>query len=313
MIFPSVAKSKMEIDALIVFAKVVEAGSFSAAGRRMGMPVSTVSRRLAELEDRLGTRLLERSTRQIRLTEVGAEILEHARRGLEIEETVSAIASNRSAAARGTLRISVPPSLSENLFVPLVIEFQNAHPEVDVRMFVADRHVDLISEGFDLAFRTGPLKDSGMTARPVLRYRHLLLASRAFMATIGPPEKPVDLLHHPLCAFSVWPNEATWSFEKASKRQAISFKPHLALNDYSGLAIALAAGAGIGEMPSIVPSTRRTQSELVEIMPGWQFPVEELFMLHASSRHPTLTLSLFRDHVVHRLSGLLEVDTEHHS
>lgn len=292
-----------DLDALIVFAKVVDAGSFSAAGRRMGMPVSTVSRRIAELEDRLGARLLQRSTRQIRLTEVGAEILEQARRGIEIEEAIAAIASNRSAAATGTIRISAPPSLSESLIVPVVMGFKNLHPGVDVRIYVTDRHVDLIAEGFDLAFRTGPLKDSGLIARPLLKYRHLLLASPDYLSARKPPATPLDLLEHRLCAFSFWAQEVTWIFEQDEKQQAIAFRPHFSLNDYSGLGSALVAGSGIGEMPSIVGRDWRARSGLVEVMPEWQFPAEELYMLQAGNRHVALPLRLFKDHVLDRLSG----------
>jgi DNA-binding transcriptional LysR family regulator len=287
----------IDLDALVVFAKVVEAGSFSSAGRRMGMPVSTVSRRVAELEDRLGARLLQRSTRQIRLTELGAEILEQARRGVEIEEAVAAIASNRSAAANGTIRISAPPSLSESLIVPLVMGFKNLHPAVDIRIYVTDRHVDLIAEGFDLAFRTGPLKDSTLVGRSILKYRHLLLASPEYLRDKKHPTTPQELLEHRLCAFSFWAQDVNWTLEKAAERQTIAFKPHFSLNDYSGLAGALVEGAGIGEMPSIVAPDWRAQSGLVEVLPEWQFPIEELFMLHAGNRHVTFAVRLLKEYV----------------
>ena len=295
----------IDVEALIVFAKVVEAGSFSEASRRMGVPLSTVSRRVADLENTLGARLLERSTRRIRLTEIGAEILEHARRGIELEESVAAIASNRAAVARGTIRITVPPSLSESLIVPLVVQFQNEHPGVDVKVLATDRHADLIGEGIDLAFRTGPLKDSGLVARPILRFRHLLLANPAYLRGKKLPKEPVDLLAFRLCAFSGWPEEATWRFEKGRESRSISFKPHLVLNDYSGLGAALVAAAGIGEMPSIVSPSGRAQSGLIEVMPRWQFPTEELFMLHASNRHATLPLRLFKDYALARASQLV--------
>jgi DNA-binding transcriptional LysR family regulator len=295
----------IDVEALIIFAKVVEAGSFSEAGRRMGMPLSTMSRRVAELENALGVRLLERSTRRIRLTEIGAEILEHARRGIEVEEAVAAIASNRGAVARGTIRITVPPSLSESLIVPLVVAFQSEHPGVDVKVLATDRHVDLIGEGVDLAFRTGPLKDSGLVARPLLRFRHLLLASPAYLKGKKPPREPSDLLAFKLCAFTGWPDEAAWHFEKGEETRIVSFKPHLALNDYSGLGAALVAGAGIGEMPSIVSPCWRAQSGLIEVMPKWSFPIEELFMLHAGNRHATLPLRLFKDYAVTRASELV--------
>jgi len=113
-------KSLTDLNALIVFARVAEAGSLSGAARRTGMPVSTVSRKIVELEDQLGVRLIERSTRQLRLTDVGQEVLEQAQRGLEIGEAVDSIVSNRISEVRGTLRLSAPPSLSDSLLAPLI-------------------------------------------------------------------------------------------------------------------------------------------------------------------------------------------------
>ena len=123
-----------DLNALIVFAKVVEAKSFSEAARRLGMPVSTVSRRIAELEDQLGIRLLDRSTRSLRLTELGSEILEQAMRSVEVNEAVESIISNKLSNVSGTLRLSAPPSISDTLLTPLVTAFQASYPNVRVQI-----------------------------------------------------------------------------------------------------------------------------------------------------------------------------------
>jgi DNA-binding transcriptional LysR family regulator len=149
-----------DLNALAVFAKVVEAGSFSEAARRLKMPVSTVSRRVTELEDQLVVRLIERSTRNLRLTELGAEVLEHAIRSAELSEAVESIVSNRLADVSGTLRLSSMPSVSDTLTTPLVTAFQASYPNVRVQILVTERMVDLIADGIDLAFRLGPLRDS---------------------------------------------------------------------------------------------------------------------------------------------------------
>jgi DNA-binding transcriptional LysR family regulator len=148
-----------DLNALAVFAKVVEAASFSEAARRLNIPVSTVSRRVAELEDQLGVRLLERSTHKLRLTELGAEVLEHAISSAEISDAVEGIVSNRLTHVSGTLRLSAMPNVSDTLLTPLVVAFQARYPEVRVQVLVTERLVDLIAEGIDLAFRLGPLQD----------------------------------------------------------------------------------------------------------------------------------------------------------
>jgi DNA-binding transcriptional LysR family regulator len=183
---------------------VVDATSFSEAARRLGMPISTVSRKVAELEDQLGVRLLERSTRQLRLTDVGAEILEHAQKSVEVNEAVESVVSNQLAEVKGTLRLSAPPSIADSVLAPLVTAFQASHPSVYGHILVTDRYVDHIAEGIDLAFRVGPLEDSTLVARKVLRYRHQLVASPEYIESIKPPRKPKDLLGHRLLAFSFW-------------------------------------------------------------------------------------------------------------
>jgi DNA-binding transcriptional LysR family regulator len=154
-----------DLNALAIFAKVVEAKGFSEAARRLKIPISTVSRRVAELEDQLSVRLLERSTRNLRLTDVGAEILEHAQRSAELSEAVDSLVSNQLSTVGGVLRLSAPPSISDTLLAPLLGAFQVSHPNVRVQVVVTDRFVDLIAEGIDLVFRFGALRDSSLVAR----------------------------------------------------------------------------------------------------------------------------------------------------
>ena len=151
---------------------MVEAGSFSEAARRLAMPVSTVSRRVAELEDQLGVRLMERSTRSLRLTDVGSEVLEQAQRGVEVSDAVKSIVSNQLSDIYGLLRVSAPPSISESLLVPIITPFQAAYPNVRVQVLVTDRHVDPLTEGVDVVFRIGDQKDSALISRQILRYQH---------------------------------------------------------------------------------------------------------------------------------------------
>jgi DNA-binding transcriptional LysR family regulator len=173
-----------------VFADVIEANSFSGAARILKMPTSTVSRRIAELENQLGVRLIERSTRRLRLTDAGSEVLEHARRTAELSDAVNNVASNLLSHVSGTLRLASPPSISDTLLAPIVGAFQESYPDVRVQIFITDRIVDHVSEGVDLTFRVGDLKDSSLVARRILKYRHQLVASPEYMKNHESPGKP---------------------------------------------------------------------------------------------------------------------------
>ncbi len=287
-----------DLDALVVFAKVVEANSFSKAARRLNMPVSTVSRKLAELEDRLGVRLLERSTRNLRLTDLGAEILEHAMRSAELSEAVDNLVSNQLSNVCGTLRLSAPPSISDTLVGPLASAFQASYPNVRIQVLVTDRMVDHIAEGVDLAFRLGVMKDSTLVARKVLTYRHRLVASPAYLRSRTPPRRPQDLLDHRLIAFSHRKPQSTWTFRHVvgnREGETLAFQPYLSMNDFAGLVPALLAGGGIGDLPPIVQPGLVRDGRLVEVMPDWRFPAFDLSIVHLGNRHISRPVRVFKE------------------
>jgi DNA-binding transcriptional LysR family regulator len=286
-----------DLNSLMIFAKVVEANSFSEAARRLKMPTSTVSRRVADLEDQLGVRLLERSTRSLRLTDVGSEVLEHAQHSAELSEAVDNIASNHLSNVSGILRLSAPPSISDSLLAPLVGAFQASYPNVRVQIFVTERIVDHIAEGVDLVFRVGELKDSSLIARRILTYRHQLVASPAYLEKCKLPQKPQDLLGHRLLAFSFWKPENSWSFVNANgkEKQTLTFQPYLSMNDYAGLATALLAGAGIGDLPPLVQPELLRDGRLVEVMPKWRFRIFNLSLVHLGNRYIPRPVRVFKE------------------
>jgi DNA-binding transcriptional LysR family regulator len=286
-----------DLNSLVLFAKVVEANSFSEAARRLNMPVSTLSRRIAELEGQLGVRLLERSTRRLRLTEVGSELLEHAQRSAELGETVGDIVSNRRSNVSGVLKLSAPPSISDSFLVPLVNAFQASHPNVRVHVFVTDRYVDHIVEGVDLVFRFGALGDSTLIARRMLTYRHQLVASPSYLDRHKPPKTPRDLLSHRLLAFSHWKPKNSWSFIHVSgkDKETLTFQPYLSMNDYSGLAQAVLAGAGIGDLPPLVRPDLLRDGKLVEIMPKWHLRSFNLSLVRLGNKYLGRPVHLFNE------------------
>jgi DNA-binding transcriptional LysR family regulator len=286
-----------DLNSLLIFAKVVEANSFSEAARRLNLPVSTVSRRVAELEDELGVRLLERSTRSLRLTELGLEIYEHAQRSLEISDAVHDIVSNQQTEVTGVLRISTPPSISDSMIAPLIGAFQASYPAVRVQIFVTERYVDLISEGVDVAFRLGDLKDSNLVARKVLTYRHQLVASPTYLKEAKTPESPEDLHAHKLLAFGN--HHATNSWElfhiNGVDKHTVTFQPYLSINEFFGLSSLLISGGGIGVLPPIVQPELIREGRLVEVMPDWRFRTLNLSMVYLGNRHMSRPLRVFKE------------------
>jgi DNA-binding transcriptional LysR family regulator len=286
-----------DLNSLVVFARVIEANSFSGAARILKMPTSTVSRRIAELEDQLGVRLIERSTRRLRLTDAGSEVLEHARRMVELSNAVDNAASDLLTHVSGTLRLASPPSISDTLLAPIVGAFQELYPEVRVQIFITDRIVDHVSEGVDLTFRVGDLEDSSLVARRILKYRHQLVASPAYMKKHRAPKNPKDLLDHRLLAFSFWQPKCRWHFVHVNgkDKETLTFQPFLSMNDYAGLAASLLAGVGIGDLPPIAERGLLRQGKLVEVMPKWQFRNFDLSLVHAGNHNLPRVVRAFKD------------------
>jgi len=287
------------LNSLIIFAEVAEANSFSEAARRLKMPTSTVSRRVADLETQLGVRLIDRSTRRLRLTDVGLELLEHARRTAELSEAIDSIASNHLSKISGTLRLSAPPSISDSLIVPLVGAFQASYPDVRIQIFVSERFVDHIADGIDLAFRVGgALEDSSLVARKILTYRHQLVASPAYLKKSKPPQTPQDLLGHRLFSFLRRGKPGnTWRFSHVNgkDKETINFQPFVSMNDYSGLASALLAGAGIGDLPPIVQPQFLRDGRLVEVMSNWRLRTVNLWLVLLGNRFTPRSVRVFKE------------------
>lgn len=297
--------SVIDRNAMALFVKVVENHSFSKTAQRENVPVSTVSRKISELEKTLGVRLLERSTRQLRMTEMGQAYYEHCRRGVDEFEAANLLINDRQREVSGTLRLSVPPNLSGVLVVPLVTGFQALYPNVVIRVLVTDRYVHLIEDGIDLALRVGELDDSNLVARRLLRYRHLLVASPDYLEKTGHPQHPQELHDHPLIAFSLWFEETAWSLSNGKKREKVLVKPRLSINDFNGVQQAILDGLGIGEIPSILCGELLEAGRLVEVIPDWHFEPVSLSAVYSTRVNLARVVRLFKDFCVEHIDELV--------
>jgi DNA-binding transcriptional LysR family regulator len=286
-----------DLNALLIFAKVVEAQSFSEAARRLQLPLGSVSRRIADLETELGVRLLERSTRMLRLTDIGRDVLEQAKRCVDLSEAIHHVTDTQEGSVAGLLRLSAPPNLSDSLIAPVVRAFQSAYPKVSIQTLITERFVDHIVDGVDLAFRMGTLKDSSLIARRLLTYRHQLVASPEYLERVEAPQSPQDLLSHRIMSFSYWKGQTSWTFfnARSQEQKVLAFTPYFALNDFAGLAPRLLAGEGIGDLPPVVQPELLRSGRLVEVMPDWRFAPLDLSLVHLSNRLMLRPLRLFKE------------------
>jgi len=284
-----------DLNAMALFVSVVEHKSFSEASKRLAVPISTVSRKVSELEKYLGVRLLQRSTRSLRLTELGSEYYQYCRRGLEEFEAGALIINDRQSEVSGTLRISIPPNLSEVLVTPIVCAFQNSYPKTSVKVLVTERNVDLIEDGVDIALRVGELKDSSMIARRLFMYRHLLVASPDYLEQFGIPSHPDELSTHRLISFIGWQDQVSWEFVNNQQKHRVAVECCLSINEMTGVQFAAESGQGIAEIPALICGSALQQGTLVEVMPKWKFAATQLSVVYPSRRNTSRLVKLFMD------------------
>jgi DNA-binding transcriptional LysR family regulator len=287
----------LNLDELLVFVRVVQAGSFTAAAGVLDMPKSSVSRRVAELEERIGARLLQRTTRKLHLTEVGSAYFERAARVVADAEEAEQAVSSMQAEPRGKLRVTAP--LSFGMIGPTLSEYLSRYPEVQVEMSCTDRRVDLIEEGYDLAIRVGALGDSTYIARSLGTLRHFLVASPAYLKKRGVPKTPHDLAKHDHILFTS--GARGWTLRRGSEVVPVLVRSRLAVNDFDIVLAGALAGMGVASMPELVCSAAIRDRRLCEVLPEWSAARSPVHAIYPSGRHLSPKVKSFVDLVAERL------------
>lgn len=294
-----------DLNDLYLFAMVVEHGSFTAAGRAAGMTTSRVSRRIAGLEERLGVRLLHRTTRRLALTPIGERYYEHCRAMVaEADAAAEAIEQIRSS-PRGRLRITCPVTLGQTAIGPIVAAFMQRYPEVQVSVSATDRLVDLIDDGFDVAvrYRALPLRDSSLVARTLGESHNLLVASPALLDRHGRPAHPADLATLPSLAKTGQPD--AWRLHGPDgSTQTIAHRPALDSDDWLVLREAARAGIGVVAMPDEVCGADVAAGTLEVVLPEWGLPGASMHIVYASRRGVVPAVRAFIDFAAERLAVL---------
>lgn len=291
----------MDLNAMTVFAKVAQCQSFTQAARALGLPKSTVSRRIADLERELGARLLQRTTRRLSLTDAGRTFERHcARIVAEVEDAERAV-SELHRAPRGLLRVSAP--LSFEFLGGLVAEYLAEHPDVTIDLVCTDRVVDLVDEGFDLAIRAGKLADSSLVARRLGGVRRRLVASPDYLERRGKPRSPAALAEHDCLVFGGGPRTGSFRLEREPGREPLEvpLRARFVVNDVGVLFEATLAGLGIALLPETRVAEALASGRLAAVLPRWSSPEVPLHAVVPSARHLAPKVKSFLAHLAARL------------
>jgi DNA-binding transcriptional LysR family regulator len=257
------------LEQLAAFVAVAETGSFTEAAKKLARDASVISRRVSQLEQQLGVRLLSRTTRRVALTEVGA-LYHHRVQGLLDELAIaSREASEVAASPQGLLRLSVPVTFGRQWVAPLLPGFLARHPQIRIDARFSDRLVDVVADGFDVAIRVGVLRDSTLTARKIASYRSLLVAAPSYLARHGKPKSPAELAKHACLGFSGHADWPDWLMMKDGKRKTVRPTGPLVADNSEVVLMAAVEGAGITFTPDWLAGPEIRAGRLVEVLPGW--------------------------------------------
>lgn len=281
-----------------VFVAVIEQGSFSKAADRLGVTKSAVSRRVTQLEKRLGIQLLQRSTRKLALTDAGNRYFAHATEAVYHVQSAEREAALYGNEAVGEIRVLAPMSFGSRHLVPRLPGFLAPHPKLRVDLTLDDRMMTSIDGNFDLALRTGDLPDSAQIVRKLAPLRSVICASPDYVSRHGAPSSPVDLSTRNCVFFSYSDNMDVWEFRSDLGPEEIRVSGNLKVNNSEALCSALVAGGGIGRLPTFVASSFLASGKLIRLLPGFEMPSKSLQIQFPSRQLIPRAARYLIDHLV---------------
>ena len=297
----------MDLNHVAVFARVVEHQSFTAAAKQLGLPKSSVSRTVTRLEDELGVRLLQRTTRKLHLTEAGQAYYERARISLTGLEEAASLATNLGAEPRGTVRLSAPADMGSLTLSDLVARFVRKYPLVQIEISFSSRFVDLVAEGFDLALRAGRLTDSSLVARKIGVDSLGLFAAPSYLRRRGRPKTVADLAGHDCVLFHGIHGKSEWQLTGPRGIERVTVRGPLNVDEMGLVQRAVAAGVGIALMPTMgvrLAAAYRRLPMPVRLLPEYSVTGSGLYVVSPSTRLPSASVRAFRDFLLAELTAL---------
>jgi DNA-binding transcriptional LysR family regulator len=289
--------------AIPVFVAVVENGSFSQAALRLGTSKSAVSKRISQLENKLGAQLLHRTTRQLSLTEAGERYFEYALKAYiaagEGIDSVSQLQGN----PKGLLKVNTPMSFGRLHIAPLVTDFLMKYPGIELNMVMDDKVVDLVEAGFDLAIRAGNLQDSTLIARRLAPCRSVICASPNYLAKHSAPQSPEDLIKHNCINYAYFSGGSEWTFHGESGPLKVKVAGNYQVNNSEALHQATLSGLGIAKIPTFIVGEDINQGKLVPLLREYSLSMQNFYAVFPERRHLPAKVRVFIDFILDRLGG----------
>lgn len=282
----------MDLNQAAVFVKVVEAGSFSAAARQMGIPTSTVSNRVAMLEQGLGITLLQRTTRRLNLTEAGNIFFQHALAGVRQLQVAADRVTENIGEPNGRLRVTAPDDIGEFILTGIIERMFQAYPRVQIEFVLTGRYVDLVAEGIDVAIRAGKLKDSSLIAKNVGFARWLAFASPGYLSRTAKLDSPADLAAHCCAQFTPFGRDS-WTLFSQSTSQEIVMPGQLVVNNIGALRTLALSGVALALLPEYWCLDDVAQNRLVRVLPAWQARTDPIHIAYPRQKFISPKLKVF--------------------
>jgi DNA-binding transcriptional LysR family regulator len=302
-----------DLNDLRFFAAVVEHRGFSAAGRALGTPKSRLSKRVAQLEERLGVRLLQRTTRRFAVTEIGERFYAHCRAALEEAQAAQDVVDELRAEPRGIVRVSCPVSLAQTIVAHVLPDFLIQYPKVQVRLLASNRRVDVINEGFDLAIRVRDKldTDASLVLRSFGQSRVLLVASPAFLDAQGRPDTPDGLERLPLLSMLEHEGAQILDLTDAQGHKTnVEMQARATCGEFAVLFEAAKRGVGIAMLPEFVCAPAITRGELEVVLPAWSMPQGTMHFVYPSRRGQLPGVRAFVEFLAEHLPGAVQLKHE---
>ncbi len=292
-----------QLEDINVFIRVVEAGGISRAAEQLNLAKSAVSRRLSDLESRVGVRLLNRTTRTSNLTEAGRNYYENAKKIVSDIAELDALTIESNIALEGTINLAAPLSFGLTHLAPAIDAFVKQHPGLTININFSDRQVDLVEEGMDLALRIANLKDSSLIARKIAPIRHLLCASADYLNKQGIPKTPDDLKTHRLLQYNLT-DSPNWKLtDQQGKQHFINITAHINANNGDFLNDMAVAGHGIIMLPTFITWKAITNGELIPILTDYRPPQLYAYAMYPQTRYLSRRTRLFIDFLIERFGN----------